>query len=313
MRRIWITCIAVCLSGSVHAEAPPCDVIKIISPYTAGGATDVLTRVTMEPLGQALNRSFVLENRAGGGSNIGSSFVAKAKPDGCTLLVNGTMLATFPYSYPDLNYDPMKDLIPIGGMGATPTILVSGSKDKSLTDFVTQSKSDPKGVSFAIGGIGLLQHLAVEAIARNTQANFVAVPYPGSPTAIADMLSNRVDFGSFTFGAMSGLVEAGSLKGLAMVQDKRSALAPQIPSLPETGMASVDARVQFIMFAPAATPPAIVKTLETELKKFIEKPETREAFFKIAFEPTPGTGDEVRDWMQKTARDWEPIVKGLKK
>jgi tripartite-type tricarboxylate transporter receptor subunit TctC len=98
-----------------------------------------------------------------------------------------------------------------------------------------------------------------------------------------------------------------------MVQDKRSALAPQIPSLPETGMASVDARVQFIMFAPAATPTSIVKTLESELKKLIEKPETREAFFKIAFEPTPGTGDEVRDWMSKTAREWEPIVKGLKK
>jgi tripartite-type tricarboxylate transporter receptor subunit TctC len=313
MRTILAAIIAAALTGGARAEAPPCDIIKIISPYTAGGATDVLTRVVMEPLGQALNRSFVLENRAGGGSNIGSSFVAKSRPDGCTLLVNGTMLATFPYSYPDLNYDPMKDLIPIGGMAATPTILVSGSKDKSLGDFVNQSKSDPKGVSFAIGGVGLLQHLAVEAIARNTRSNFVPVPYPGSPTAIADMLSNRVDFGSFTFGAMSGLVEAGSLKGLAMVQDKRTPLAPQIPALPETGFESVDARVQFIMFAPAGTPSGLVKTLESELKKLIEKPETREAFFKIAFEPTPATGDEVRAWMDKTARDWEPIVKGLKK
>lgn len=311
--RPWLACGILCLLPvAAAAEAPPCETIRIISPYTAGGATDVLTRLVMEQLGPALKRTLVLENRAGGGSNIGSSLVAKSKPDGCVLLVNGTMLATFPSSYDDLTYHPMKELEPIGAIGATPTVLVTGNKTATLPDLIAQSRTAANGVSFAVGGIGLLQHLVVEALGKKLEAKFVAVPYPGSPTAIADMTMQRVEFGSFTYGAMTGLIEGGELKALAMAQPARSSLAPAIPSLTDLGLPPLDARVQFVLFGPAGMPPSVRATLEETLFRIVSEPSMRTAFAKISFEPTPAKGAEVSGWMQKTAQDWEPIIREIR-
>ena len=312
MRRpfaVLLLCLLPCIA---LAEAPPCDTIRIISPYTAGGATDVLTRLVMEQLGPALKRTLVLENRAGGGSNIGSSFVAKSKPDGCVLLVNGTMLATFPSSYDDLTYNPLKELEPIGAIGATPTVFVTGNKTATLPDLIAQSRKTTSGVSFAVGGIGLLQHLVVEALAKKLEARFVAVPYPGSPTAIADMTMQRVEFGSFTYGAMVGLIDGGELKALAMAQPARSAVAPDIPSLTDLGLPPLDARVQFVLFGPAGIPASIRATLEEALFKVVSEPSMRAAFAKISFEPTPAKAAEVNGWMSKTAAEWEPVIREIR-
>ena len=306
---ILLSCI---LPTVALAEAPPCETIRIISPYTAGGATDVLTRLVMERLGPALKRTLVLENRAGGGSNIGSSLVAKSKPDGCVLLVNGTMLATFPSTYDDLTYNPLKELEPIGAIGATPTVFVTGNKDATLPNLITQSRKAANGVSFAVGGIGLLQHLVVEALAKKQDAKFVAVPYPGSPTAIADMTMQRVEFGSFTYGAMTGLIDGGELKALAMAQPMRSALAPNIPSLADLNLPPLDARVQFVLFGPAGLPQSVRDTLEEALFNVVSEPSMKTAFAKISFEPTPAKRAEVSGWMTKTAQDWEPIIREIK-
>ena len=314
MRLLLATLISCVTATQVLAAAPPCQTIRIVAPYTAGGITDIMIRMFMDRLATALNRTIVIENRTGGGSNIGSAFVAKSKPDGCTLLANGTMLATFPFTYSNLSYDPLKDLVPIGGIGATPSVIVSGVElpAKTLPELVKLSKDKPAGLTFAIGGLGLLQHLAVEVIGQQTGANFVKVVYPGSPNAVSDMLTGRVDFGSFTFGAMSAMVQSGQLRALAVLQEARTPLAPEIPTMVEQGLAPSDTRVQFMLFAPAGTPNDVVSTISTELHKIIADPALRPNFYKALIEPTPATPEEGAALMKKTAEYWGPVIKSLK-
>ena len=313
MRLLPIT-LAFCLAvTSASAQAPACPQIRIISPYTTGGATDVLLRLLIDRLGAALNRTVFIENRPGASSNIGTAFVAKATPDGCTLVANGTMIATYPHSYSNLTYDPLKDLVPVGGIGATPTFLVTATSNEwnDIPSLVKSSKTQPQGFTFGSAGLGLLQHLSVEAIGHQSGAKFIHVIYPGSPAAIGDLITGRIDFGSFTFSAVNPSIQAGRLKALAVLQDTRSALAPDVPTVTDQGLAALDARVQFVLFAPAGTPQETVSLLGSELMKIVADPALIGSFYKIGFEPTPATSEQAAEMMRRTAEYWGPVIKRL--
>jgi tripartite-type tricarboxylate transporter receptor subunit TctC len=312
MRRMLACCLLGLGIVPGLAQSPPCDRITIVSPYAAGGPTDVLLRLVMDPLAAALNTTIVIENRPGAGSNIGTAYVAKAKADGCTLLANGTMLATYPYSYRELRYDPLKDLVPIGGLAATPTLLVAG-KALPATDIgslVTLGK-DAKGLTFSSGGLGLIQHLAVEVLKEQTGANFIHVVYPGTGSQTPDLITGRVDFGSRPFGSVNGSIQAGDLKAIAVLQDKRSPLAPDIPSMTDQGVTPLDARVQFVLFAPAGTPSDIVSGISDKLARIVGDAALRGRFYAAGFEPTPATAQQAEAMMRSTADYWGPVIQRL--
>jgi tripartite-type tricarboxylate transporter receptor subunit TctC len=299
--------------SAAWAQDLTCSQVRLIVPYPAGGATDVATRVVAERLDAALKKTVVVENRAGATGNIGTAAVVNATADGCTLLVNATVIATFPYSFSKLSYDPHKDLVPIGGIGVTPTLIVAPptTPANNIKELVELSKSKSGGLNYSTAGYGLQQHLASEEIAQRTGAKFTHVAYRGGGPAMNDLMAGRLDFGVFLGGTTKPLIAAGKLKALAIVAEKRSELVPDIASAAEQGFAGMNAGVHFMLFAPAATPKPAVARLDAELHKVIAEPALKRRFADIGFDATPLTGDEVAAIMRQTGERLAPLIKKL--
>jgi tripartite-type tricarboxylate transporter receptor subunit TctC len=290
-----------------------CARVTVIVPYPAGGAADVAARLVADRLELGLKRSFVIENRPGATGNIGTAAVVNAKPDGCTLLVNAAVLATFPWSFTKLGFDPVKDLAPIGGIGVTPTVLVAPKSlpADDLKGLVQLSKQRPDGLSFSTAGYGLLQHLAVEEMAQRTGAKFVHVVYKGGAQAATDLIAARVDFGSFAAGSVIQFVKEGQLKPLAVVQETRSDLLPDVAAATEQGLPGLDAGVHFMLYAPAATPKEVVSVLSGELDKIVGDPALKQRFARIGYDPTALAPEAAAAIMRKTGEVWAPVIKRL--
>jgi tripartite-type tricarboxylate transporter receptor subunit TctC len=313
MRRVALVAVLSLMAGAAPAAELDCQPVKLIIPYPAGGATDVAGRVLSERLEAALKKTVVVENRAGATGNIGTVATINSKPDGCTLLMNATVIATFPHSFSKLNYDPIKDLAPIGGVGVTPTLIVAAPSvaANDLKSLIEWSKNKPEGLNYSTAGYGLQQHLAVEELAQRSGAKFTHVAYRGGGTAMTDLIAARVDFGGFLAGTTKPLLADGKLKALAIVQDKRSDLVPDVPTTAEQGFAGMNAGVHFHLFAPAATPKDIAAMLSTELRKIIEAPALKERFAQIGFDATPLTAEETAAILRKTGEGLAPLIKKL--
>jgi tripartite-type tricarboxylate transporter receptor subunit TctC len=309
----WILALLASLVATSALAQMQCPQIRLIVPYPAGGATDVAARLVGQRLEAGLKKSVIIENRAGATGNIGTVAVVGAPPNGCTLLVNAAVIATFPASFAKLGYDPIKDLVPIGGIGITPTMLITASANPAndLKGLVAWAKSKPDGLTFSTAGYGLLQHLAVEEMGQRLKSKFLHVVYKGGAQASTDLITARVDFGSFAAGSVLPLVNDGKLKAVAVIQPKRSGLAPNVPTTVEQGLPGLDAGVHFMLYAPAATPKDVVATLSADLRKVVGDPALAERFAKIGFDPTPTTSEEMIAVMRKTADDWTPLIRRL--
>lgn len=320
MRRIVAAAAALVLgsgvlgSGVAAAQDLSCSTIRLVVPYSAGGATDVAARLVAEGLNRNMKTTVVIENRPGATGNIGTAYVVKSDPDGCTLLVNAAVIATFTASFSKLNYDPIADLVPVGGIGITPTLLVTATSNKpdNLKGLLAWAKEKKDGISYATAGYGLLQHLAIEEIARRTKERFVLVPYKGGAQAVTDLVTARVDLGSFAAGSVLKQVQDGKLKALGVVAEKRSGLVPDVPTTAEQGMAGLDAGVHFMIYAPGKTPKATVDMLSQALRKVVGDPAMKDRFAAIGFDPTPISSDEAAAVMRRTAKDWIPLIERLK-
>jgi tripartite-type tricarboxylate transporter receptor subunit TctC len=299
--------------GSALAADLDCQQIKLVVPYPAGGATDVAARVVGERLEASLKKSVIIETRPGATGNIGTVAVINAKPDGCTLLVNAAVIATFPHSFSRLSYDPLNDLVPIGGIGVTPTLLIAAPSvaANDIKRLVGLSRDKPDGLNFSTAGYGLLQHLAVEEIAQRTGAKFTHIVYKGGGQATTDLITARVDFGSFAAGTVNPFLQDGKLKALAVVQDQRSALVPNVATTAEQGLSGLNAGVHFMLFAPGGTPKDVVTTLNFELRKIVGDPAMKERFLKIGFDPTPITAEETAAIVRRTGETWAPLIRRL--
>jgi tripartite-type tricarboxylate transporter receptor subunit TctC len=306
-------CIGVCQGGaSAFADAPPCAQIKIIVPFSAGGASDLTARLVAEPLGKALKKTIVIENKVGATGNIGTAIVAKSTPDGCTLGVNVAAILSYKYIFTDLGYDPDNDLVPIGGVGKSPSLILTSASSplRDLKDLVALSK-EKGGVSYATAGLGLSPHLAVEELARVSGAKFVSVFYRGAPDFMSDLMTDRVTFGSTAAANSMPLIRESKLKALAVMQAERSPLAPNVPSSAEQGMSALDGSSHFMLFAPANTPKDTIVTLSTELKKIVSDSATRARLYELGFDASPIDSNEALAVVRKLGQEMEPIVKAL--
>jgi tripartite-type tricarboxylate transporter receptor subunit TctC len=290
-----------------------CSNVRIIVPYGVGGATDIATRAVAERLQRELNKTLVIEDRPGATGNIGTLDVVGAQADGCTLLVNSPMIATFPTSFPHLPYDPFKDLVPVGGIGATPNVLVSApsSPAHDLKDLIALGKSRPAGLTYATSGYGLSQHLVVEQLAQLTGAKFILVPYKSAALIADDVMAGRIDFGSLLAGTTKPMIENKQLRPLVLVQDNRSSLLPDVPTSAEQGYPGLLGAVHFVMYAPAATPKPTVDQLEAALRKVVAEPALGDTLRRIGFEPTPVTSAQITEEMHEVDKTFSPIIKSL--
>jgi tripartite-type tricarboxylate transporter receptor subunit TctC len=255
----------------------------------------------------------IVENRAGATGNVGTLAVVTSPADGCTLLNNAAVIATFPASFSKLGYDPIADLVPIGGIGITPTLLVTAAANpvNDLKGLIAWSKQKPEGLNFSTAGYGLLQHLAIEEITVRSGGKFVHVAYKGGAQAVTDLIAARVDLGSFAAGSVLPLIKEGKLKALAVVSEKRSELVPDVPTTTEQGMPGLDAGVHFMLYVPAKTPKATVAMLSSELRKVVGDPALKQRFINIGYDPTPTSSEDMVAVMRKTGIEWTPLIKRL--
>jgi len=313
MRWLWAMLALVLSTTLAWAIDYPCAQVRIIVPYPPGGSNDVATRIVAERLEAVLKKTVVVESRPGATGNVGTLATVHAKPDGCTLLVNGAVIATFPYSFAKLGYDPLKDLVPVGGIGVSPTVILTGPGEvKDVQQLVRLSKEKPGGLNYSTAGYGLLQHLAVEEIAQRTGAHFVHVAYKGGPQSATDLMSGRLDFGSLSAGSVVQHFESGQLRPVAVIANKRTALAPNVPTIVEQGLAPLDAGVLYLLFAPGGTPKDVVAVLSDELRKIISDPTVQARLMRGGFEPTPLGHAECAQIMRETAETWAPLIERLK-
>jgi tripartite-type tricarboxylate transporter receptor subunit TctC len=296
------------LAGLAHAAYPE-QAVTIISPFPAGGATDVLTRVIAERMGTALNQKMVVENKAGAGTTIGAGYVARAKPDGYTLLMaTNSTLVTNRYLYNTLPYDP-DAFAPIGMVGIGPMVLLSNKKDgfSKAADVVEQAKKSAKPLVFASFGPGTSSHLAGELFKQQTGAALDHVPFRGATQALPALINGDVDV--FFDMVSTGMphVESGRLDVLGITTKERLSTLPNVPTLAEQGYPAVDLSAWFSFVAPEGTPKDVVATLQKALTTTLQDPVIREKVLAMGIDPRTGTAQELVEQI----RSEQPIVEKL--
>lgn len=290
----------------------PSKPITYVVPFPAGGTTDILARVIAQKLGPALGTTVIVENRAGAGGNIGSDFVAKAAPDGYTIL-GGTISshAINVSLYPKLPYDPVKSFAPVALIGTNANVLVvsASSPYKSVKDLITAAKAKPGSISFASAGNGTSQHLSGELFKSLASLDMVHVPYKGSAPAMQDVIGAQVPMMFDTSVVASPFIESGKVRALAVTSAKRTAQLPNVPTMAESGVTGYDLQSWQAIFAPANLPAPILQRLQSEVSKIIKSPEIQERLGKLGMEPSTMTPEQFAAFQVSEIAKWAKVVK----
>jgi tripartite-type tricarboxylate transporter receptor subunit TctC len=312
MHRLWLTvCVIVALASPSAAQEPyPSRPVRIVVGFGAGSSADIVARDIAQKLGQTLGQQFVVENRPGAGSNIGTEYVARAPKDGYTLLmatVANTINATLT-SHP--GFDFQKDLAPITLVAAVPILLAAhpGLGVANVRALIALAKQKPEQILFGSSGAGTGNHLAGELFNVMAGVKLVHVPYPGSAQALTDLIAGRI---ALMFSAASTtlpFVESGKLVALAMAQPTRAAIAPDVPSMTEAGLSGFDTSVWFGLLAPAGTPPEIVATLARATNAALQADDVVKPLRQQGMEPIGGSPAEFAAHIRSEIAKWAPLV-----
>jgi tripartite-type tricarboxylate transporter receptor subunit TctC len=298
--------------SSANAQQYPVKPIRIITPYNPGGTADIMARLVAERLTKAWGQQVIVENRAGAGGMIGAGAVAKAPPDGYTLLAAYvTEIAIVPSLYPNATYDPVKDLAPVALTALTPMILVMTPSvpAKSVRDFVALAKSQPKKFAYASAGNGSPAHLAGELLQRAAGIEMIHVPYKGGGQALTDTLAGHTALFFSSMPSAMPHVKAGKLRALAVSSAKRSSAAPDVPSVAEAGGFDFDIGAWNGLFAPAGTSRDIINKVNAEVVRGFTAPEMKERLSKEGAETASWSADEFRSFVHSEIDKFSRIVK----
>ena len=300
---------------SALAQQPwPSQPIKLVVPFPPGGGTDVLARMLADKLRPQLNQTVVVDNRPGATGNIGNDLVAKAPPDGHTVLIQGTIIGMFPHIFAKLTYDPLKDLAAVGMVAESPNVIVvnPASRFHSLDDLVKAGKADPtRPMNYGTAGVGSPQHLAMEQLANISGIKLQHVNYKGTSPAVNDLLGGQTDFGAFSLSSMLPLIQGRKVRVLAVMTQKRTSLLPDVPSMAELGYKGVDSSIRFGLFVPAATPAEVIAKLAAANSKAIADPVLKENFLKAGYEIVSATPQQTAALVEREHATWGPVVRQL--
>ena len=262
--------------------------ITVVVSFGAGGTADILARMIGEELSTTLGQPVVIENRPGAGGNLGALSVARAEPDGYTLLLSGSPTHSVgPHLFENRNYDPMKDVPPVAMIAVAPNLLVVKSElpVRSVKELIQLALDEPGQITFSSAGIATSGYLAAEMLKNSAKLDIAHVPYKSGPEAVTGVLSGDVSFIFFTVPALLPQVKAGKLRALAITGGERSALVPDVPTVAEAGFSDYEVLAWFALFAPKGTPEPIVQRLATEIEKIVKRPDIREKMAKLGAEP----------------------------
>lgn len=286
--------------------------IRFIVPYTPGGGTDTVTRHITERITQDSKWTFIVDNKAGGGGNIGLDLVAKAKPDGYTIGMGQTAnLAINPVALPKMPFDAVKDLVPVALVAEVPTVLVvrADSSWKSLADLVKAAKARPGEVKQALAGTGTVGHLVGEMLARKADFKVLNVPYKGAAPAITDLLGGHTDYMFATPQAVLGMLAGGKLRALAVTSAQRVAALAGVPTVAEQGYQGFEAVDWKVIVAPAGTPPEIVKRLNAATAKALTHPALLAKLADEGSSAMSGSPNDVVRYIKAQQAEWGTVIR----
>jgi tripartite-type tricarboxylate transporter receptor subunit TctC len=306
---------SLCAVSAMAQDKWPSKPITYIVPFPPGGTTDILARLVAQKLGPALGTTIVIENKPGAGGNIGSDFVAKAAPDGYTILGGTISSHSINASlYPNLPYDPLKSFAQITLIGTNANVLIVGANSpiKSVQDIISISRSKPGSLSFASAGNGTSQHLSAELFKTIAKIDMVHIPYKGSAPAIQDVMGNQVPLMFDTTVVAAPFIESGRVRALAVTSSKRAPSLPNVPTMAEAGVAGYEVVAWQGIFAPAGTPPTIVQRLYTEISGILKQPDVQERLAKLGVDPSGMTPQQFAAFQAAEIAKWAKVVKEAK-
>ncbi len=320
-RRAAIRCVVPALLGTLSAASPahaadanagsyPNKPITLIVPYTGGTTADSLARLLGAKLTERWGVGTITDNRAGASGIIGTEAVAKAAPNGYTLLFAATAHGTVPALKQKLPYDPIKSFVPVSLLATSAMAVVVSPKVPANTvrEFIDLAKSQPGKLDYSSPGAGGPQHLAMELFMQETGTALVHVPYKGSAGAITDVIGGQVGASIVSLQTSSNFIKSGQLRMLAVMSEERSPAFPNVPTLKESGLPNLVVDTWYGVLAPAGTPPEIVAKINAELDAILQLPDVREAFAKQGLAPVGGKPDKLRDLLALEIARWSKVV-----
>ena len=310
-----ITFLAAALFTSlVAAQAYPTKPISLVVPFAPGGTTDVLARAVADKLSQSLGQPVIVESKPGAGSTLGADYVAKARPDGYTLLMGAVHHAIATSVYKKLPYDFQKSFEPITTVALVPNVMVinANTPAKSVADMVAYIKTQPGKLTFGSNGNGTAQHLIGTEFQILTGTDLIHVPYKGSAPMLTDLLGGQITMSFDTVTPVLQQIRAGNLRALAVTTGRRSSVLPNVPTLDEAGLKGFDIGTWFGVLAPAGTPKEIVTRLNTEMVKIIQSAEFRKRMEEIGAEPVGNSAPQMAAQIKEETEKFAKLVREAK-
>lgn len=296
------------------AQQYPSRPIRLVIPYSPGGATDVPGRLITQRLAESFGHQIIVDNRPGAGSAIGSEIVARAQPDGYTLLLTGTPFAVIPALYPKLPFDPAQDFAPVMQVALAPNVLVVHPTlpVRSVKELIALAQAQPGKINYASGGTGGATHLFAALFVSMAKINLTHIPYKGSGPATADLLGGHVKVGLPGITIVIPHARAGRLIPLAITSARRAPQIPEVPTIDESGVPGYDAAVWFGIFAPKGTPPAVLARLYDEIVKVIRLPEVENGYLISGNLAVTSRPQEFGAFIREEIAKWGRVVREAK-
>jgi len=304
--------LAACCADAASAQIYPARPVTVIVPYVAGGATDIVARLTAQALWEGLGQTFIVENRGGGGGMIGVEGAARAVPDGYTLLFSSTGPVTIsPLLFKNRDFDPVARLEPIVLVASNPSVLVvrNGLPARSVDELIALSKTSPGALNMASSGNGSIQHLIGEYFQARTRVRWQHVPFRGSAPAFAELIADRLDVMVDVVPGLAQFIRDGKMRPLAVLVEKRAPQLPDVPTLGELGYPGFDLSGWHALFAPKGVPDEVVAKLNAAVNKFLQKPEYQAKLTAMGAVAEGGPQVRLAVRMRQELRDWGEVIR----
>ena len=304
--------VASAMVSSAQAQDYPSRLVRIVVPQAAGGGTDTFARAIGQKLGERWGQPVVIENKAGAGGVVGTDFVAKAAPDGYTLLVTYEGSQAINQSlYEKLPFDSLNDFYPIATIAVTPFLLIVGPKVEATTlkEFIAFARANPDRLTYGSAGNGSVNHLLGEMLKTVADIRMMHVPYKGAPAAIGDVIGGHIDSAFASMPSVISSVQSKIVRALAVSSAKRVAVAPDIPTIAESGFENFDVNPWWGILAPAGLDPAIARKISADVADILKTPEMEEVLAKQGATPLISTSEAFRELLARDIEKWKKVVK----
>jgi tripartite-type tricarboxylate transporter receptor subunit TctC len=299
------------IGGRAQGQGYPSRNVRLVVPFTPGGGIDAIGRIVGGRLSEIWGQQVVVENKPGAGANLGTEFVARAAPDGYTMLITAGGLVVNQFLFPSINYDPVNDFAPVSLLCLFPNLVVvpKDSKFRSVGEVVAFAKANPGKLTYASPGHGSSPHMSAELFKYMAKVNITHVPYRGASPGYTDLIAGRIDLYFAVMASGLPLVEAGQLRALAVTTAKRQSSAPDVPTVAETGVPGYDMSSYFAFVMPARTPPEIVRKVSADTNTVLGEPAIKARFNKLGVVPAGSTPQALGAFLKEEMAKWGPVIK----